>query len=1032
MYKIARFSTEYPTTVMMLVLAILLLGYISLTRLNVDLLPELNNPRLFVDIKSGEKPPEEMEKQYVTSVEALASRQSGVQRVSSISRVGVALVTVEYSWKTDMDEALLDLQKGLANYNSSNNDAEITVTQLDPNSSPVMLVAFSHPDIDDPDDLRKTAENIIRNDLIRLEGIAAVDIVGAQTAEVEIKTDSRLLEAYGLSLDQLASKITAFNRNISGGSIVEMGRRYLIRGIGEMESLDDLRDLIIDYKSKAQITGESTDASARVPIYLRDVATVDWVLSEPENIVRVNGQRCLGLEIHKERKFNTIEAAKSARAALVDLKKSLPGYELQTIYDQSRFISASISEVEQAGVIGIILAILVLYVFLRRIGVTTVIGLAIPISVVATFNLMYFNHLTLNVMTLGGLALGAGMLVDNAIVVMENIFRHLEEGVSLREAAVLGTGQVGGAITSATLTTIVVFLPIVYLHGAAGELFKEQAWTVAFALFSSLLVAIMVMPMLVTRILKTSSAAGLSSAIRFPRYGNFLRRVVARRKLIVISTLVLVAVTGLMVPFVGSEFLPRSDQGEFYLNISLPQGSSLERTQGTAENIESIIQQDIGADVDEIYTRVGPSSSSTDEEELLQDENNAVIHVILKPDRTVTTAEAVRRVNRELALLPDVEIEFVQQQTALQQTLGTTTAPLVVQVKGEDLDLIEEYTDTIKARIAGLPGLMNVETGFEGGRPQIDVVVDRQLASYFGLTVESVASQLKDLLSGRQAGELDRQGEYSDIQIRRPKISVSELKRMALQTSSGQWLTLQEVARLEESNAPKEVERDDQSRVGKVTAQLDGKESFDKVVQRVRTAISNLHMPPRYSVNITGEEEMRSQALGNLNFALMLAVILVYMVMASQFESLRHPFVIILTLPLAGVGAVWGLLLAGIPFNIMSLIGIIFLAGIAVNDSIILVDAINQLRRSGVDLTEAIVRAGQMRIRPILMTSVTTILALLPLTIGIGEGVALRAPLAVAIIGGLITSTLLTLIVIPAVYYFLSGRVVLREEKLQQ
>jgi len=756
-------------------------------------------------------------------------------------------------------------------------------------------------------------------------------------------------------------------------------------------------------------------------VYLREVASVDFVLSEPDNIVRAGGERCLGLEIFKETKSNTISAVASVADELVNLRRSLPGYELTVVQDQGRFIRSSVTEVEQTGLIGIILAVIVLYVFLRRMGVTAVISVAIPISVVATFNLMYFNHLSLNIMTLGGLALGAGMLVDNAIVVMENIFRHLEEGKSLREAAVVGTGQVGGAITSSTLTTIVVFLPIVYLHGAAGELFREQAWTVAFSLLSSLFVAILVIPVLATRFLRPVTTVQASTPVHFPRYAGFLEKIIDSRGKVILLGLGLVILAIIVIPLVGSEFIPRSDQGEFRINITLPEGTSLERTEGATRNVEILLNDLFSDEIDVIYTRVGPSTSSSEETAALEDENNAVVNVFLKRDRILSTGEIVNTLNDRLKEIPDIEFELVQQQTALQMTLGTDAAPLVVEIRGEDLDILAELADSVKARLALIPDLMNVETSFEHGRPEVDIAIDRAVTAQFSLTVQQIASQIADMLSGRDAGQIEHEGDYDDIKIKRPDVSLSELANALIETPSGRRVALEEVSRIDYTFAPREIIRNNQTRIGRITAQIAGSRPFDKIVGEIESEISGLTLPPKYSYEITGEEQKRKEAFGSLGFALLLAVVLVYMVMAAQFESLIHPFVIILTLPLAGVGAVIALLVLDMQFNIMSYIGIIMLAGIAVNDSIILVDCINQLRRSGAPLREAVVTAGQMRIRPIIMTSVTTVLALLPLTIGIGEGASLRAPMAVAVIGGLVTSTLLTLVIIPAVYYVLAG-----------
>ncbi|MCP4566135.1 MAG: efflux RND transporter permease subunit, partial [FCB group bacterium] len=757
--------------------------------------------------------------------------------------------------------------------------------------------------------------------------------------------------------------------------------------------------------------------------------SVDYVLSEPENIVRWNGKRCIALEIFKEARFNTIEASEGIHEQLDGLKQSLPDCHLQIIRDQAGFIRSSVTEVEQTGLIGIFLAILVLFVFLRRVGVTGVISIAIPISVIATFNLMYFNDLTLNIMTLGGLALGAGMLVDNAIVVVENIFRHLEAGKPLSEAAIVGTGEVSGAITSSTLTTIIVFLPIIYLHGAAGELFKEQAWTVAFSLISSLFVALAVIPMLASKLLKKREHVAVpeprpdsSKSVQFPAYGKFLEAMLKRRKIVVLVAFLLVVAAYLLIPMVGSEFIPHTDQGELYINLLLPEGTALERTEGVVKTVETIIGEQYGAHLAHIYSHVGPASASSGEEDTLTDENNAVIQLVLKPGTELSTTALTTWLDTQLSDLPDLKAQVIQQQTALQTTLGTTSAPLVVEIKGKDLETLEKLADDVKETLTQIPGLANVETGFQGGRPEIDIEIDRTAASQFSLQVENIGSQLKNRLSGVELGDLEDNGEYIDINLRTPDVYLGDLNGISLETSSGNRVRLDEVAKLTRTVSPREIVRNNQVRVAEVRAHLVGDMAFDKAAKQVSQAISKIHVPVDYSFAVTGEEKLREESFENLGFALLLAVILVYMVMASQFESLLHPFVILLTIPLAFVGAVVLLLVLGMPFNIMSFIGIIMLAGIAVNDSIILVDRINRNRREGQEMDAAIVDAGRVRIRPILMTSVTTILALLPLTIGIGEGAALRAPMALAVIGGLFSSTALTLIVIPCVYRLIARK----------
>lgn len=1019
MFRLARFSVRYPTTVMMFVLGVILLGYISFQRLGMDLLPHLNTPKLFIEVKAGERPPEEVEEQFVDQLESIAARGRMVRNVFSLSRVGKALITVEYQWNADMDEAFLDLQKSIADFAQNSEADEINVSQLDPNAQPVVVAVLTHDEVTDLDRLRQTAENNIRNELIRLPSVAAVDLVGERKREVEVKTDAYTLQAYGLNMDQLSTTIQSSNRNLSGGSIVEMGLRYIIRGIGELASPDDLNNLIVAYQTKQQGNQETAE---RTPIYLKDVADVSYVLSEPENIVRFNGRQCLALEIFKEANTNTTQASRSILENLESLERSLPGYNIHIIQDQARFIKSAIGEVEETGIIGVILAVLVLFAFLRRFSVTAVISLAIPISIIATFNLMYFNRLTLNIMTLGGLALGAGMLVDNAIVVVENIFRHTEAGLPVKEAAVRGTGEVGGAITSSTLTTIIVFLPIVYLHGVAGELFKEQAWTVAFSLLSSLLVALCVIPMLFSRLIKPRQRPAGSGSIHFPFYGRFLAVILRKRWLVVLLAAGLVAAAFLSISFVGSEFMPHPGQNELFINLMLPEGTSLERTEGVVRNIEALIQEASGEQAGFIYCRIGPKGISLSESEILADENNAVIQLVLKPRSKLSLENLIGWLDKELSAIPDLSAQFIRQQTTLQTTLGTESAPLIVEVKGKNLDTLAGLADSVKEKLAALPELANVETSFQAGRPEINIEIDKELAARFGLRSESIGTQIKNFLSGRELGEMEDEGEYIRIMLRTPEVSISQIGDLVLEASSGRRIRLDEIARLARTESPREIIRKNQTRVAEVRAYINGNTPFDKIASRVKREVSTVRMGEDYSFSITGEELMRRESFSNLKFALLLAIVLVYMVMAAQFESLLHPFVILLTIPLAGVGAVFLLLILGMPFNIMSYIGLIMLAGIAVNDSIILVDMINQNRRAGQALDEAIIFAGQMRIRPIIMTSLTTILALLPLTIGIGEGASLRAPLAAAVIGGLLSSTTLTLIVIPAVYRLLAKK----------
>ncbi len=1019
MKKLTQFSVNYPVTVSMMVVAILLLGYISFDRLGVDLLPDLNAPRIFIEIKAGEKPPEEIEKQYIEDIEAQSIRQKGVKQISSVCVVGSAQITVEYEWGHDMDEAFLDLQKALTAYSQNSDLDDFTISQHNPNATPVMIIGMVNENITDMDELRIIAENYIRNEIIRLDGIADVIITGDEEKEVLIETNKYMLDAHGLSADQIVSQIQNVNRNVSGGTIVEMGKKYIIKGVSVLEDIDQLNDIVITYKQSDQgqqvMDQTSTSNTQKTPVFLKDIATVSLKNKKPDNIVRINGIRCVGLSIYKETGFNTVKASENLITTLDKIQKALPGYEFIVVQDQGEFINSAINEVEETALIGALMAVFVLFIFLRRIKVTAIISFVIPVSVIATFNLMYFNGLTLNIMTLGGLALGAGMLVDNAIVVVENIFRNMENGMSVKEAAIHGTAEVGGAIVASTLTTIVVFLPIVYLHGASGELFKDQAWTVAFSLLASLFVAIVVIPMLFNYAYSDRKYKKSVKSVKIGWYGNVLAKLLRFRTIVIIAGIGLVATTYFLLPYVGSEYLPRGGTGEFSVEIKLPEGTELTRTSSTVSSIEELLNQTYGDDIQTIYTTIGKVDASN-ESDVFKNENTATIKIILTEEGMKHSEQLIRATGELLEGISDAEVSIMRDETALMSTMGTESAPLVIEVKGRNIDQIEEITNDLKSKVDGHPAIHNAKTSIEKGAPEIDVVIDRYRASMHNVSVGEITSQLTDVLEGKNAGKYEHKGEMSDITIKMPAVSKYEFSSININTSDGE-IPLYAVADIVESSSPKQLIRRNQNRIGTVTADIDRNISFDKIVNGVNGIIEESGYPPDYEINIIGEEEKRQEAMSNLGFALVLSIILVYMVMASQFESLIHPFTILLTIPLAGVGTVWAFFMLGQPLNIMALIGIIMLAGIAVNDSIILVDAINKFRATGMTIKDSIISAGENRIRPIFMTSVTTILALIPLTIGFGESAALRSPMAIAVISGLVTSTLLTLVVIPCVYY---------------
>ncbi len=681
-----------------------------------------------------------------------------------------------------------------------------------------------------------------------MEGIAAVEIIGAEEKEVVVQTSHYLMDAHDLDMSTISSKIQSSNITASGGSIVELGLKYIIKGVGEFKTIEDIGNVIVGQQAS------DTDQEM-IPIFLKDIAEINYVNKEPENIVRINEVRCVALAIYKETRYNTVKAVDDLNLSLVQLKQALPGYQFHILQNQAAFIELAINEVEQTALFGILLAVFVLYIFLRRIGTTAIISIAIPISIIATFNLMYFNGLTLNIMTLGGLALGAGMLVDNAIVVMESIFRNLEGGSSLRDAVVDGTAQVAGAITASTITTIVVFLPIVYLHGAAGELFKDQAWTVAFSLISSLAVAIFLIPMLSHRFLKNKPGKIEDKSFSFNWYKKLLIRALQYRWRIILIGAGLILITAIIVPFMGSEFMPQGESKDFQIEVILEEGTSLEHMDNVARGIEDLIRAQIGDLVESIYTRVGPLTGTISEQSstALQDANIAIISIYLKPDTRQKTQQIIEDLNSQLSLNPDWELRYYQEESSLQATLGTDKAPMVVEIKGADLNTLRTLNAQVKTRLENIKEIINLESSFDEDRPEINVVFDRVRAGLYNLDFTTVANQVRDQIQGRTVGDWESEGELQDITLKLPDMTLKEIAN--IQVRSGQLrIPLEEITTIETTIGEKEINRQNQTRIGVISGQLRGNVALDKVAESIREELSEIDFPPNYSYEISGEE----------------------------------------------------------------------------------------------------------------------------------------------------------------------------------
>jgi HAE1 family hydrophobic/amphiphilic exporter-1 len=1046
--NLPSFAARHPVTIAMAVCAIMMLGLVSLNRLGTDLLPDIESPRIVIALESANKSPREMEELYAERLEGQLGTVQYVREVSSVSYVGRIVVTVEFAWHTNMDFALLEVHRQIASYSGDREVDNVVAARFDPRQMPVLTLGVVGSAGQDLDALRRLGEDTVKRRLEGLEGVALSRVSGGRERQVVIELDPYLLKSYGLTFANLKQQIQAANVDASGGEIEDNERMYIVHAAGAFQGLDDIRGVTVGYRRTDQPGAQTTDqkfATEKVPVTLDEVADVRYEYKEIESLVRLNGVECVGVSVYKEADENTVRVVDSVMEELAKIERDTGDITIIVADDQSLFIKTALKEVYQTMAYGVLLAILVLYVFLRNFRTTLIVCLAFPISIIATFNLMYFSELTLNIMTLGGLALGAGMLVDSAIVVVENIYRHRQRGASMLESAVTGTTEVATAITAATITTVVVFLPIVFVRGIAGELFKEQALTVAFSLLCSLMVAMVVIPAAASNYLRIDEKH-LRDAPKRPVLRAVVGGCIDHKFLVSLLALGLGGFAAYLVPQIGNEFVPTGDEGQFRIELRLPEGTRLETTEQFVREAERIIDTTAGAGVSTVFARIGQTEDEVAVfEQEVSGDNSAILSVVMKqPERPegrlgewadrlglvdlfpskedVVSSEALAAaIDPGLRALPGAEVNFILNQSTLQQTMGMEEAPIIVRLRGPNLDTLRTLAETVAARMAEMPEIYNVQTSFEGGHPEVEIILDKMLAGRFGLDTEQVAALVRQKVDGEIVGDFLAEDEQRDIELIFPDMSLFDLRGIEIENPENALLTLADLAELNIIEGPRTIERFEQERAGTVTASPAEGVEFSSSIGAVRRALAGVPVPPRYRIDVTGQEELRADSFRTLGLAMILAIALVYMVLAGQFESLLHPFVILLTVPLAGTGVVFGFFLLGRPFNVMAFIGVIMLAGIAVNDSIVLVDYINQLRRKGAARRDAIIEGVQTRLRPIIMTSLTTILVLLPLSLGIGEGARLRAPMAIAVIAGLCASTLLTLFVIPAIYALLDG-----------
>jgi HAE1 family hydrophobic/amphiphilic exporter-1 len=1018
----SRFSVRHPILTIMSVLIVMILGGISLVRLPIDLMPDITYPTLSVSARYENASPEEMEELITRPIEEAMSAVPGVEEVTSFSSEGVCRVRISFTWGTDLDAAAADVRDRLDRVTRSlPEEADRPyLRKFDLASFPIQILGAAS-DLD-PIQMRRIIDDQVKYRIERLPGVATVDVHGGLDREIHVNLLASKAKALGLSLDQILSKIRAENVTVPAGTLERGNLDVMVRTPGEYTSLDELRDTVVAIREG-------------VPIQVRDIAEVQDAWEKVTRIARINGRPGVRMVVLKQSGMNTVDVARGVLEEIEKINRDIPQIHVSPIIDTSDYIQRSISNVGTSILYGGVLAIFVLLLFLRNIRSTMVIGTAIPISIIATFTLMYFSGFTLNMMTLGGLALGVGMLVDNAIVVLENIYRLRESGTPRDQAAIEGSEEVTAAIVASTLTTLVVFLPMIFVRGMAGVMFKQLAYVVSFALACSLASALTLVPMLSSLILKRpkNNPSGekawgrkifMASGRLFTKleesYKGVLSYALSHRKMVLFCAFLLLFGTLMLFPLIGSEFMPETDEGEVRVTLEMEVGTRLGVLEKAFDVVKDVVRKEV-PEIKNTATFIGGSSwrgtgSHTGE-----------MRISLKPEaeRSRSSEEIAAALRRKLGAIPGAKVRTRAGQGLFILRMGSTGGEkLELEVRGHDLEAGDFLAQQVKELVEGVAGVTDVIVSRESGSPEELIMVDRQKAADMKLTVSQIGDALQTIISGTEASKYREGGKEYAIRVKLKDAETMDLREvldLTLTNVDGNPVVLRNVLAVRPRTGPVFIERKDQERVVTVSANIAGRD-LGSIVNDVKRGLQSIPVPKDFTVSFGADYEEQQKANRELLMSVILALIMVYMVMASLYESLLDPFVVMFSVPLAAIGVILMLFLTHTTFNVQSFIGCIMLGGIVVNNAILLVDHTNLLRRRGLSLFDAIEEAGRRRLRPILMTAATTMLALVPLALGMGEGGEAQAPLARAVLGGLFSSTVITLVVIPVVYSIFKTR----------
>ena len=1093
--RIVDIAVKRPVAVSMFTFAVLLFGMVSLGRLSVNLLPDLSYPTLTIRTDYDGAAPGEVEQLVSKPIEEAIGVVKGVRKVTSTSRAGQSDVVLSFAWGTDMDFASLEVREKLDVLQLPLDIEKPRLLRFNPSLDPVIKLGLtaqsdtSSLSVAQMKRLRLYAEQQVKRALESVEGVAAVRVGGGLENEIHILIDQQKASQLSIPITRIIDRVSAENINAAGGRIDNAAQAFLVRTLNQFETLSDIENLFI-----GRFEGRN--------IQLKDVATVESAYKDRDVVTRFNGNEGIEIAIYKEGDANAVNVAQKVASRLNEVNNNLPSnYTLSEIYDQSVFIKQAIDNVKSAAVMGGILAMLVLYLFLKDFWATVIISVSIPVSVIATFNLMYANDISLNMMSLGGIALAVGLLVDNSIVVLENIDRHKKLKVAGSDnatanekttaeatdteasAASEGTKEVSGAIVASTLTTMAVFVPLIFVEGIAGQLFKDQALTVSFALAASLVVALTLIPAMAHKKKKqqldhedvfttpappppTSTFGKVMYYVTLPirwafrlifvflpaalvtlvigawhivskllsvafkpliwvfnkafdllasAYEKLLRVSLKAKALVLATAFILAAGAIMLVPKLGMELIPTLSQGEFSVEVTLPAGSPLARTDAIISELAAVaVNNNDGGETKVLRTYAMSGTGSLISAAPNQGGDHwGRLNIVMQPSATAGDMDAVKRALRDyLAFKPQVQATFSEPE------LFSFASPIQIEIAGYDLNQLQQYGDAIATKLASFSNFADVTTSIRDGSPELKIAFHHAKLARLELDASTVSQLIAAKVGGRVATQYSVEDRKVDVLVRtqeNQRDDIASVRAIVVNPGSAQPIPLSAVADVYMSVGPSEITRVGQQRVALVSANL-AKGKLDEAVAVANKVIDETQLPLSLSATVTGQSEDMQSSFRSLQFALALAVFMVYLVMASQFESLLHPLLILFAVPLAGAGSVYGLWLTNTPLNVVVFIGLIMLCGIVVNNAIVLVDRINQLRRQGVDKDTAILDAAKTRLRPIVMTTLTTVLGLLPMAFGFGEGAEIRTPMAITVIYGLLFASLLTLILLPVLY----------------